>query len=235
MIQMSALTLDWGNRAPIRRPWTVICSFHREQAGEGKKWQKHPSNGHFPDRNTWILLPSHKTTAPPNWRHSSELSGQGNPKCKAPAHQKPQVPRLPEAQRFPAQLERASKAKKHSPSTSPGRRQTQRGDLRRLEPLDKSVAKRGSPTDSAGPGLCPARVPLPGATSAATPLLPSCFTSLVPTCANSPPLRLPPASRQATHHQHVKARRPVRCHRLPLPSLFSFQLLLPSLALPTPN
>ena len=119
MTQMSALTLDWGKRAPIRRPWTVIRSFHREQAGEGKKWQKHPSNGHFPDQNTWVLLPSHKTTAPPNWRHSSELSGQGNPKCKAPAHQKPQVPRLPEAQRFPAQLERASKAKKRTAPPRP--------------------------------------------------------------------------------------------------------------------
>lgn len=151
MIQMSALTLDWGNRASTRRPWTVICSFHREQTGEGKKRQKHPSNGHFPDQNTWILLPSHKTMAPPNWRHSSELSGQGNPKCEAPAHQKPQVPRLPEAQRFPAQLERASKAKKHSPSTSPGRRQTQGGDLSRPSPWTNQWQSGEAPQTAQAP------------------------------------------------------------------------------------
>lgn len=84
------------------------------------------------------------------------------------------------------------------------------------EPLDKSGVKRGSPTDSAGLGLCPARVPLPEATSAATALLPSCFTSLAPTSANSPLWRLPPASRPATHHRQRKGK---TAGAVPLPLL----------------
>lgn len=125
--------LRLGKQGTHRCPWPVICSFRREQT-RGEKGQKRPSNGHFPDQNTWICLPSHKTTAPPNWRHSSDTQRSGKSQVRGASPSKPQVPRLPEAQRFPAQLERASKAKKHSPSTSPGRRQTQRGDLSRLSP-----------------------------------------------------------------------------------------------------
>lgn len=217
MIQMSALTLDWGNRAPIRYPWAVICSFHREQTREGEKGQKHPSNGHFPDPNTWIFLPSHKTTAPPNWRHSSDTQRSGKSQVRGASPSKPQVPRLPEAQRFPAQLERASKAKKHSPSTSPGRRQTQRGNLSRPILWTNQGQSGEAPRTAQASVSVQRESPLPEATSAATALLPSCFTSLVPTSANSPLWRLPPASRPATHHRHAKERRTVQCHCLSSP------------------
>lgn len=84
-----------------------------------------------------------------------------------------------------------------------------------------SGAERGSPTDSAGLRLCPAPVPLPEATSAATPRLPSCSTPLVPTPANSPLWQLPPT---------LWKEKMARVGSLPLhfPPLISSQLLLPS-------
>lgn len=58
---------------------------------------------------------------------------------------KPQVPRLSEVQRFPAQLERASKAIKHNPCISPGRRQTQRADLSCPSPRTNQWQSGGVP------------------------------------------------------------------------------------------
>lgn len=102
------------------------------------------------------------------------------------------------------------------------------------EPSDKSVAERGSPTDCAGLRLCPAPVPLPGATSAATLLLPSCSTSLVPTSANSPLLQLLPTSCWQPTTRMERKDGQCRVTASPLPPLLSFQLL-PSLCLPAHN
>lgn len=76
------------------------------------------------------------------------------------------------------------------------RRQAQRGGPECSGLLTDEWQSRGSPADSSGLRLCPAPVPLPEATSAATPLLLSCSTSHVPTSANSPLSRQPPTSSQ---------------------------------------
>lgn len=124
VIQRSALTRAWGNRHQVCDPQNMLCCFRWEWA-RGETGQKHPSNAHFPAPNTWIILPSHGTTAPWSPWHRSALSGQENPEYQLPllgSH------RCPSPQKHSgSQLERASKTIKHNPFISLGTRQAQRG------------------------------------------------------------------------------------------------------------
>lgn len=222
MIQMSALTLDW-------KQGTHRCPWPRDRLPQGgrqeeRKGQKRPSNGHFHSQNTWICLPSHKTTAPPNWRHSSDTQRSGkSPECEAPAHQKPRCPGSQKHERFQPSWKGASKARSTAPP-SPGRRQTQRGDLSRPSPWTNQ-GQSGKPWTLPGLGLCPARVPLPEATSAATALLPSCFHARPYFCQ----LSTVAAATSLTAGNPPPACKGKTAGAVPLPLLLS-----PSVLIPTP-
>ena len=168
-----------------------------------------------------MILPSHRTAAPPSPWHGSAPSNQENPSQVHRSHRCPS----PQKQNG-SQLERASKTIKHYPSVSPERRQAQR-EGQFSNPLDKSVAEPGSPTAHAGLRLCPASIPLPGATSAATPCLPSCSTSS---------LLLPTLRCRGCHQPHGREGWPMQ-GQVPLhfPPQISSQLLLPSPYPATPN
>lgn len=191
-----------------------MCRFHWEWTRRGEREQSIPATPtSLPPTRGLILQPQAHTP-----RAQGTALHQAVRKTPAPAAapSKPQVP-SPSRARPQTHARRLTAGKgfpdhQAQPLHFPEEKAGPGGGLR---------GRAGSATASAGLRLCPAPVPLPEATSAAAPRLPSCSPSLVPAPANSP-LGWPPL----TLWQEKMA----RAGSLPLyvPPLISSQLLLPS-------
>ena len=151
MIQMSAPTRDQGNRAPSLWSWAMHDmqlppGMDKKKGKRGAK--KHPSNTHHPAPNTCIFLLGHRTTAPPRSRHSWALSSQGNPERQPPAQGSH---RCPSPQKRSSSQPRWKRLQRPSSTTPPfpqGEDRPREG-AELSEPLDKSVAERRRPADTA--------------------------------------------------------------------------------------
>lgn len=213
----------------------MTCSFPREWTREGEKGQKNipatpsslpPALGAFFPATGPQPHQAHGTAGRPTVREIPSASRQpmeatGALALRSAAAPSPAGKGFKGRQAQPVHFPREKTGPERGPETS--------------EPLDKSVAERRSPVDSAGLWLCPAPVPLPGATSAAPPLLPSRSTSLVPTSANSPLSRLPPTSCWQPATRIAGKDGQCRVTTSPLPPFISSPLFLSSLHSPIPN
>lgn len=192
----------------------MICCFHWEWTREGALAP-----------NSWIVPPRHGTTAPSSLHtalHSAdrEIPSTSHHPIKATGA----LTLRRAAAHSPAG--KGFQGRQAQPLHFPRDKTGPEAGLRCLSPWTNKWRSQEPRDDSAGLGLCPAPVPLPGATSAATPRLPSCSSSLVPTSANSQLSRLPPTSWKG---------KMASAGSLPLhfPPLISSQLLLPPSLHPT--